>query len=130
MRRDFKLRLISLSLSTSSWAEPKVRELRPDVPVIMITAYGDPQTRRSPNTVSYTWDTYSFANAQARIVKNLGLDTWYFVAVDYALGKSLVESASEAIERSGGKVVGTIDHPINTTDFSSFLLQAQSSKSK
>ena len=84
----------------------------------------------SPNTISYTWDTYSFANAQARIVKNLGLDTWYFVAVDYALGKSLVESASEAIERSGGKVVGTIYHPINTTDFSSFLLQAQSSKSK
>jgi branched-chain amino acid transport system substrate-binding protein len=84
----------------------------------------------SPNTISYTWDTYSFANAQARIVKNLGLDTWYFVAVDYALGKSLVESASEAIERSGGKVLGTIYHPINTTDFSSFLLQAQSSKSK
>ena len=64
----------------------------------------------SPNTISYTWDTYSFANGQSRIVKSLGLDTWYFVAVDYALGKSLVAEASDAIARSGGKVVGTVWH--------------------
>lgn len=84
----------------------------------------------SPNTISYTWDTYSYANGQARIVKSLGLNTWYFVAVDYALGKSLVGEASAAIARSGGTIAGTVYHPISTTDFSSFLLQAQSSKAK
>jgi branched-chain amino acid transport system substrate-binding protein len=84
----------------------------------------------SPNTISYTWDTYSYANGQSRIVKSLGLDTWYFVAVDYALGKSLVAEASAAIARSGGTVAGTVYHPISTTDLSSFLLQAQASKAK
>ena len=84
----------------------------------------------SPNTISYAWDTYSYANSQARIVKSLGLDTWFFVAVDYALGKSLVAEASDAITRSGGKVVGAVYHPISSTDLSSFLLQAQASKAK
>jgi hypothetical protein len=58
------------------------------------------------------------------MVKSLGLDTWYFVAVDYTLGESLVAEASDAIARSGGKVVGTVYHPISTTDLASFLLQA------
>jgi branched-chain amino acid transport system substrate-binding protein len=84
----------------------------------------------SPNTISYTWDTYSYANGQARIVKSMGLDTWFFVAVDYALGKSLVAEASAGVQRSGGTVAGTVYHPISTTDFSSFMLQAQSSKAK
>jgi branched-chain amino acid transport system substrate-binding protein len=64
------------------------------------------------------------------MVKSLGLDTGYFVAVDYALGKSLVAEASDAIARSGGKVVGTVYHPISTTDLSSSLLQAQASRAK
>jgi branched-chain amino acid transport system substrate-binding protein len=84
----------------------------------------------SPNTISYTWDTYSYANGQARIVKSMGLDTWFFVAVDYALGKSLVAEASAGVQRSGGTVTGTVYHPISTTDFSSFMLQAQGSKAK
>jgi branched-chain amino acid transport system substrate-binding protein len=84
----------------------------------------------SPNTISYTWDTYSYANGQARIVKSMGLDTWFFVAVDYALGKSLVAEASAGVQRSGGTVIGTVYHPISTTDFSSFMLQAQASKAK
>lgn len=115
-----------VALAVSQIAETKDR-------MLIVTGAGSTRLTNeqcSPNTISYTWDTYSFANAQARIVKKLGLNTWYFVAVDYALGKSLVESASEAIERSGGKVVGTIYHPINTNDFSSFLLQAQSSNAK
>jgi branched-chain amino acid transport system substrate-binding protein len=115
-----------VALAVSQIAETKDR-------MLIVTGAGSTRLTNeqcSPNTISYTWDTFSFANAQARIVKNLRLDTWYFVAVDYALGKSLVESASEAIQQSGGKVVGTIYHPISTTDFSSFLLQAQSSKAK
>lgn len=115
-----------VALAVSSVAESKNRAL-------IVTGSGSTRLTNeqcSPNTISYTWDTYSFANGQARIVKSMGLDTWYFVAVDYALGKSLVAEASDALTRSGGKVVGTIYHPISTTDLSSFLLQAQASKAK
>jgi branched-chain amino acid transport system substrate-binding protein len=115
-----------VALAVSSVAESKNR-------VLIVTGSGSTRLTNeqcSPNTISYTWDTYAFANGQSRIVKSLGLDTWYFVAVDYALGKSLVAEASDAIARSGGKVVGTVYHPISTTDLSSFLLQAQASKAK
>ena len=115
-----------VALAVSSVAEARNR-------MLIVTGSGSTRLTNeqcSPNTISYTWDTYSFANGQSRIVKSLGLDTWYFVAVDYALGKSLVAEASDAIARSGGKVVGTVYHPISTTDLSSFLLQAQASKAK
>jgi branched-chain amino acid transport system substrate-binding protein len=115
-----------VALAVSSVAESKSR-------MLIVTGSGSMRLTNeqcSPYTISYTWDTYSFANGQARIVKSLGLDTWYFVAVDYALGKSLVTEATEAVTRSGGKVVGTVYHPISTTDLSSFLLQAQGSKAK
>jgi branched-chain amino acid transport system substrate-binding protein len=115
-----------VALAVSGVAESKNR-------VLIVTGSGSTRLTNeqcSPNTISYTWDTYSFANGQARIVKSLGLDTWYFVAVDYALGKSLVAEASDAVTRSGGKIVGTVYHPISTTDLSSFLLQAQGSKAK
>lgn len=115
-----------VALAVSSVAESKNR-------MLIVTGSGSTRLTNeqcSPNTISYTWDTFSFANGQSRIVKSLGLDTWYFVAVDYALGKSLVSEASEAVTRSGGKIVGTVYHPISTTDLSSFLLQAQGSKAK
>lgn len=115
-----------VALAVSSVAESKNR-------MLIVTGSGSTRLTNeqcSPNTISYTWDTYSFAKGQSRIVKSLGLDTWYFVAVDYALGKSLVAEASDAVARSGGKVVGTVYHPISTTDLSSFVLQAQNSKAK
>jgi branched-chain amino acid transport system substrate-binding protein len=115
-----------VALAVSSVAESKNR-------ILIVTGSGSTRLTNeqcSPNTISYTWDTYSYVKAQSRIVKSLGLDTWYFIAVDYALGKSLVAEASEAIARSGGKVVGTVYHPISTTDLSSFLLQAQGSRAK
>jgi branched-chain amino acid transport system substrate-binding protein len=115
-----------VALAVSSVAESKNR-------MLIVTGSGSTRLTNeqcSPNTISYTWDTYSFANGQSRIVKSMGLDTWYFVAVDYALGKSLVAEASDAVTRSGGQIVGTVYHPISTTDLSSFLLQAQGSKAK
>jgi branched-chain amino acid transport system substrate-binding protein len=115
-----------VALAVSSVAESKNK-------VLIVTGSGSTRLTNeqcSPNTISYTWDTYSFANGQSRIVKSLGLDTWYFVAVDYALGKSLVAEASAAVTRAGGSVVGTVYHPLSTTDLSSFLLQAQGSKAK
>src|SRR5258708_14850715 len=115
-----------VALAVSSVAESKNR-------MLIVTGSGSTRLTNeqcSPNTISYTWDTYSFANVQSRIVKSLCLDTWHFVAVDYALGNSLWPEASDAIARSGGTVVGTVYHPISTTDLSSFLLQAQGSKAK
>jgi len=115
-----------VALAVSSVAESKSR-------MLIVTGSGSTRLTNeqcSPFTISYTWDTYAFANGQARIVKSMGLDTWYFVAVDYALGKSLVAEASDAVTRSGGKIVGSVYHPISTTDLSSFLLQAQGSKAK
>jgi len=82
-----------VALAVSSVAEAKNR-------MLIVTGSGSTRLTNeqcSPYTISYTWDTYSFANGQSRIVKSLGLDTWYFVAVDYALGKSLVTEASAAI---------------------------------
>jgi branched-chain amino acid transport system substrate-binding protein len=84
----------------------------------------------SPNTIHWTYDTWALANAAGReIVKNGG-DTWFFLATDYKFGADLERDVSKVVEASGGKVLGDIRHPLNTADFSSFLLQAQSSKAK
>ncbi|HSR99130.1 MAG TPA: ABC transporter substrate-binding protein [Kofleriaceae bacterium] len=84
----------------------------------------------SPNTVHWAYDTWALANAAGReIVKNGG-DTWFFLTVDYAFGTALERDTRAAIEANGGKVLGAVKHPLNTADFSSFLLQAQGSKAK
>jgi branched-chain amino acid transport system substrate-binding protein len=84
----------------------------------------------SPNTIHWTYDTWALANATGReIVKNGG-DTWFFLTADYAFGAALERDVSKVVESSGGKVLGDIKHPLNASDFSSFLLQAQSSKAK
>jgi branched-chain amino acid transport system substrate-binding protein len=84
----------------------------------------------TPNSVHYTWDTYSFATTTAKAVVKRGGDSWFFLTVDYAFGHALAHDAAEAVKKAGGKVVGEVRHPLNTPDFSSFLLQAQSSKAK
>ena len=84
----------------------------------------------NPNTVSFTYDTYMLANGTGKALTKAGGDTWFFLTVDYAFGHALERDTSAAVTSSGGKVVGQVRHPLNTSDFSSFLLQAQSSKSK
>jgi branched-chain amino acid transport system substrate-binding protein len=84
----------------------------------------------SPNTVHWTYDTWALANATGReIVKNGG-DTWFFITADYAFGAALERDVTKVVESSGGKVLGDVKHALNTSDFSSFLLQAQTSKAK
>jgi len=84
----------------------------------------------SPNTIHWAYDTWALANATGReIVKNGG-DSWFFLTADYEFGKTLEADVTKVVETSGGKVLGTVKHPLNTADFSSFLLQAQSSKAK
>jgi branched-chain amino acid transport system substrate-binding protein len=84
----------------------------------------------SPVGFHWVYDTYSNGAGIAKALMGQGLDTWFFVTVDYAFGKSMEGVARAAIEGAGGKVVGAVHHPLNTSDFSSYLLQAQSSNAK
>jgi branched-chain amino acid transport system substrate-binding protein len=84
----------------------------------------------TPNTVSFTYDTYMLANGTGKALTKAGGDTWFFLTSDYAFGHALERDTSAVVTANGGKVVGGVKHPINTADFSSFLLQAQASKAK
>jgi len=84
----------------------------------------------SPNTVHWTYDTWMLANGTGKAIVKNGGDTWFFLTADYAFGHALERDTAAVVEANGGKLVGKVRHPINTSDFSSFLLQAQSSKAK
>jgi branched-chain amino acid transport system substrate-binding protein len=84
----------------------------------------------SPNGIHWTYDTFATATATATALMDQGLDTWFFIAIDYAFGKSAEADATAVITARGGKVLGSIKHPSNTADFSSYLLQAQASGAK
>ena len=84
----------------------------------------------SPNTVHWTYDTWMLANGTGKAIVQNGGDTWFFLTSDYAFGHALERDTAAVVEKTGGKVVGKVRHPINSSDFSSFLLQAQSSKAK
>src|SRR5262245_45133747 len=82
------------------------------------------------NTVHWTYDTWMLANGTGKALVKTGGDTWFFLTSDYAFGHALERDTAAAVEASGGKVLGKVRHPLNTNDFSSFLLQAQTSKAK
>jgi len=84
----------------------------------------------SPNTVHWTYDTWSLAHGTGRAMVEQGNDTWFFLTADYAFGHALERDTSAVVEATGGTVVGTVRHPFPGQDFSSFLLQAQSSGAK
>ena len=84
----------------------------------------------SPISVHWTYDTYALAAGTGRGVVKNGGDTWYFLTADYAFGTNLEKDTTEVIKAEGGRVLGSVRHPLNTSDFSSFLLQAQASKAK
>ena len=82
------------------------------------------------NTVHWTYDTWMLANGTGKAVVKTGGDTWFFLTSDYAFGYALERDTSAVVKANGGKVLGAVRHPINNSDFSSFLLQAQASKAK
>lgn len=84
----------------------------------------------SPTTVHWTYDTYALANGTGRAVVQAGGDSWFFIAADFAVGTALQADTERVIKAMGGRVVGGVRHPINSADFSSFLLQAQASKAR
>jgi branched-chain amino acid transport system substrate-binding protein len=82
------------------------------------------------NMIHWAYDTYALANGTGKALVKQGGDTWFFVTADYAFGHALQRDTSAVVEANGGKVIGSANVPLNTPDFSSFLLQAQSSKAK
>jgi branched-chain amino acid transport system substrate-binding protein len=82
------------------------------------------------NTIHWTYDTWMLANGTGTAIVKTGGDSWFFLTSDYAFGHALERDTMAAVEKAGGKVLGKVRHPLNTSDFSSFLLQAQSSKAK
>jgi branched-chain amino acid transport system substrate-binding protein len=84
----------------------------------------------SPDTIHWTYDTWMLANSTGKSVVKTGGDTWFFLTSDYAFGHALERDTTAVIIANGGKVLGSVSHPLNNQDFSSFLLQAQQSKAK
>ena len=84
----------------------------------------------TPNTVHWTYDTWALANGTGNAIVKTGGKTWFFLTADYAFGHALERDTAAVVEKNGGKVVGRVRHPFPATDFSSFLLQAQSSKAQ
>src|ERR1700675_3695060 len=83
-----------------------------------------------PYTVHYVFDTFAQANVTGLAAVKQGLDSWFFLTADYAFGQDLEKDTTNVVLKAGGKVLGNVRHPLNTSDFSSYLLQAQSSKAK
>jgi branched-chain amino acid transport system substrate-binding protein len=84
----------------------------------------------SPNTIHWTYDTWALANGTGSAIVKTGGDSWYFLTADYAFGHALERDTEAVVVKNGGKVLGKVRHPFPSSDFSSFLLQAQSSKAK
>jgi branched-chain amino acid transport system substrate-binding protein len=83
-----------------------------------------------PYTIHYVYDTYALAQGTGAAVVKAGGDTWFFLTADYAFGHSLEKDTGDVVKAAGGKVLGAVRHPLSASDFSSFLLQAQSSGAK
>lgn len=82
------------------------------------------------NIAKETYDTYAVAHGTGESLVKLGGNSWFFIAADYAFGAALQRDTAAVVQESGGTIAGVVRHPLNTSDFSSFLLQAQSSKAK
>ena len=101
-------------------------------PIIVVSAGTSRLTNEecTPYTVHYSYDTIALSKVVGSTMVKQGGDSWYFLSADYAFGASLEKDASDVVKANGGKVLGSVRHPLNASDFSSFLLQAQSSKAK
>ncbi|SED73256.1 amino acid/amide ABC transporter substrate-binding protein, HAAT family [Rhizobiales bacterium GAS188] len=101
--------------------------------VIMLSGPGTTRLTNescNPQTVHYAYDTYALGNATGQAITRAGGKSWFFLTADYTFGSDLERDASDAVKAGGGTVLGDVRHPLNTADFSSFLLQAQASKAE
>ena len=101
--------------------------------VLLATGPGTPELTGkscSPNGVHWAYDNYALANVATAPLVQKGLKNWYFLTADYSFGLALEAEATKVVNANGGKVLGSSKHPLNSSDFSSFLLQAQASKAQ
>jgi branched-chain amino acid transport system substrate-binding protein len=120
-------------LTTSSVALAVQEVARADNKVVLVSgAASSDLTGKAcaPTSVHWTYDTVALANGTGAAVVKAGGDTWFFITADYAFGHALERDTTAVVEANGGKVLGAVNVPLNTADFSSFLLQAQASKAK
>lgn len=120
-----------LPTSAIALAVAKIGEEKKRVVMVTSAATSDLTGKAcSPYTAHWTYDTYALARSTATAVLKNGGDTWFFLTVDYAFGQALERDATEVIKAGGGKVVGGVKHHLSAPDFSSLVLQAQTSKAK
>jgi branched-chain amino acid transport system substrate-binding protein len=101
--------------------------------VLIVSTAGDATitgAKCNANTVHWTYDTWMLANATGKAMVKTGGDTWFFITADYAFGHALESNTEGVVTKNGGAVIGKVRHPLNTSDFSLFLLQAQASRAK
>jgi len=101
-------------------------------PIMVVSAGSSRVTNEecTPYTVHYSYDTIALSKVAGSAIVKQGGDSWYFLTADYAFGAALEKDASEVVKASGGKVLGSVKAPLNTSDFSSYMFQAQASKAK
>jgi branched-chain amino acid transport system substrate-binding protein len=124
---------VIIDVPTSSVALAVNETVREKNKVFLVSGGGTSDltgSKCSPNTIHWTYDTWMLAHGTAGQVVKSGGDSWFFLTADYAFGQALERDAASVVLANGGKVIGSVRHPLNTQDFSSFLLQAQHSKAK
>jgi branched-chain amino acid transport system substrate-binding protein len=123
--------IVGLGSSSVSLAVSQVAKDRNKTAVVTSGATSDlTGSACNANTVHWTYDTYALAKSTGTAVTKSGGDTWFFITADYAFGAALERDTTAAVVKAGGKVIGGVRHPLNSSDFSSYLLQAQSSGAK
>src|SRR3954447_25700598 len=123
--------IVDLTTSSVALAVQEVARAKNKVILVSGAASSDLTGKScAPTSVHWTYDTVALANGTGAAVVKAGGDTWFFITADYAFGHALERDTSAVVKANGGKVLGAVRHPINTSDFSSFLLQAQASKAK
>jgi branched-chain amino acid transport system substrate-binding protein len=123
--------LVDLVNSGAALATSEVAKQKNKVALVSGAASSDlTGSKCNANTIHWTYDTWNLANGTGKAVVKTGGTTWYFLTADYAFGQALERDTASVVEANGGKVLGKVRVPINTNDFSSFLLQAQASRAK
>jgi branched-chain amino acid transport system substrate-binding protein len=123
--------ITDLTTSSVALAVQEVGRQKNKVTLVVSAASSDLTGKAcSPTSIHWAYDTTALANGTGAAVVKAGGDSWFFITADYAFGHSLEKDTAAVVEANGGKVLGSVDVPLNTADFSSFLLQAQASKAK
>jgi branched-chain amino acid transport system substrate-binding protein len=129
--RDHVGMIVGLDNSSVALAVEQVARERDGITVAIAVGTNDFTGKFcTPNAMSWNYDSYALTHGVARTLVARGLDSWFFLTVDYAFGTALEIDASDAVRAAGGKVLGSVRHPLGTGDFSAFLIAARASGAK